>query len=78
MGSDDGDPDERPAHRVYVDEFQIGVHPVTYAEFAAFVQATGHRAPAIYELPLVVTAGGPERERAFRQSGQPVRLADFS
>ena len=71
MGSEDADPDERPIHRIFVDEFQIGVHPVTQAEYAAFVQATGYRSPAIYELPLVVTAGGPDRERAFRQSGQP-------
>ena len=71
MGSDDADDDERPAHRVHVDDFLIAVHPVTQAEYARFVHETGHRAPAIYELPLVVTAGGSERERAFRAAGQP-------
>lgn len=70
MGSDDGDEDERPAHRVHVEEFNIGVQPVTHAEYARFVQETGHRVPAVYELPLVVTAGGHERERAYRATGQ--------
>lgn len=71
MGSEDADEDERPAHTVQLDDFMIGVQPVTNAEYARFVHATGWRAPAIYELPLVVTAGGAERERAFRAAGQP-------
>lgn len=71
MGSDDADDDERPPHRVHLDDFHIAVHPVTHAEYARFVHATGWRAPAVYELPLVVTAGGAERERAFRVTGQP-------
>lgn len=70
MGSDEGDEDERPAHRVHVDEFHMAVHPVTHAEYARFVNETGYRAPAVYELPLVVTAGGPERERTFRMASQ--------
>ena len=71
MGSDDADDDEKPAHRVHLDDFLIAVHPVTHAEYARFVRETGHRAPAIYELPLVVTAGGRDREKAFRSAGQP-------
>jgi formylglycine-generating enzyme required for sulfatase activity len=71
MGSDDGEPDERPAHRVHVDGFTIGVQPVTNAEYARFVAATGHRAPGIYELPLVVTANDGDREDVFRASSQP-------
>jgi formylglycine-generating enzyme required for sulfatase activity len=68
MGSDEGEQDERPAHRVHVDEFQIGVQQVTNAEYARFVGQTGHRSPGVYELPLVVTAGNGEREAAFRQT----------
>jgi len=71
MGSEDAEEDERPAHRVHVDDFLMGVQPVTNADYARFVHDTGHRTPAIYELPIVVKAGGVERERSFRQSGGP-------
>lgn len=71
MGSSDAEDDERPVHGVHIDDFLIGVHPVTHAEYARFVADTGHRAPAIYELPLVVTSGGRDRERTFRTVGQP-------
>ncbi|PYR78730.1 MAG: sulfatase modifying factor 1 (C-alpha-formyglycine- generating enzyme 1) [Acidobacteria bacterium] len=77
MGSDDADEDERPAHRVHVDDFFIGVQPVMNREYARFVRDAGHRAPAIYELPLVVTAGGADRERLFRQTGTPYVWSDF-
>jgi formylglycine-generating enzyme required for sulfatase activity len=81
MGAEDGEDDERPIHRVHLDDFLIGVRPVTSAEYARFVRDTGHRSPAIYDLPVVVTAGGPERERSFRligaayvwEDGQPPR-----
>lgn len=71
MGSGDGDEDERPAHRVHLGDFLIAVHAVTHAEYAHFVRETGHRPPAIYELPLVVTIGGRDREGAFRSAAQP-------
>jgi sulfatase modifying factor 1 len=76
MGSDSADDDERPAHRVHLDDFLMAVHPVTHADYARFVRETGHRAPAVYELPLVVTAGGREREKAFRSAGQPYIWVD--
>jgi sulfatase modifying factor 1 len=71
MGSEDAEEDERPPHRVHVDDFLLAVHPVTNLEYARFVRETGHRVPAIYELPLVVTVGSRDRERTFRSSGQP-------
>lgn len=42
MGSDHHYPEEAPAHRVSVDGFWIDATPVTNAQFAAFVEATGH------------------------------------
>ena len=70
MGNDEGDDDERPVQRVHVDEFRIGVQPVTNAEYARFVDDTGQRPPCVYELPLVVTAGNEEREEAFRRMSE--------
>ena len=46
MGSDDGRPDERPVHRVWIDAFEIGVCQVTNGEFAAFANATGYPRPS--------------------------------
>jgi sulfatase modifying factor 1 len=42
MGDEQGRPDERPVHRVYVSAFAMAVLPVTNTEYAAFVRATGH------------------------------------
>jgi formylglycine-generating enzyme required for sulfatase activity len=42
MGSDAFYPEERPAHRVTVDGFWMDEHPVTNAEFARFIYATGY------------------------------------
>ncbi len=55
MGAEDGEDDERPAHRAYIDEFFIGTHPVTNAEYAAFIRETGHPSPNIRALPLMVS-----------------------
>lgn len=71
MGSAEGDADERPPHPVEVDDFLMAARPVTNAEYAAFVRDTNQRPPAIYDLPLVVTAGGRERERVFRAAAKP-------
>jgi len=62
MGADDGDEDERPVHRIYVDDFAIGTYPVTNAEYAQFVHETGHPSPAVRALPLIAGA----RESDFR------------
>jgi formylglycine-generating enzyme required for sulfatase activity len=40
MGSNTIDNDERPAHKVTVDDFYIGKYEVTYAEFLRFEHAT--------------------------------------
>jgi sulfatase modifying factor 1 len=67
MGSE-GSVDERPAHAVHLQAFAIGIQAVTNAEYGRFVHETGYRAPAVDELPLVVVAGGREREHIFRTS----------
>lgn len=42
MGTDNGSPDEGPAHEVDVPAFQMDKFDVTNADFAIFVQATGY------------------------------------
>ena len=76
MGSDDGEDDERPSHVVQLDEFLIGraAGHATRNTPASFARS-GHRAPAIHELPLVVTAGGGEREDAVPADRRALRLA---
>ncbi len=51
MGSDDGAPDERPVHRVWVDAFELAATQVTNAEYARFVESTGHAPPPFWTDP---------------------------
>lgn len=51
MGSDNGQDDERPIHRVWVDAFEMSIHPVTRAGYAQFIEATGHAAPRDWNDP---------------------------
>ena len=56
MGSDAGEPDERPAHPVKLKAFRMEVTEVTNARFAAFVTATGYvtvaeRQPDVTKVP---------------------------
>ena len=51
MGSLEGQADERPVRRVWVDTFEIAVHPVTRREYEAFLNATGHPQPREWDNP---------------------------
>ncbi|MFP3513312.1 SUMF1/EgtB/PvdO family nonheme iron enzyme, partial [Peribacillus sp. SIMBA_075] len=42
MGSDRFYPEEGPVHEVAVEPFELDATPVTVAQFAAFVDATGY------------------------------------
>ena len=53
MGSDSGQDDERPVHAVYVDAFDMSVHPVTRGEYARFLEAAGHDAPRDWTDPAL-------------------------
>src|SRR5207247_2431759 len=37
--------DDRPAHKVYLDAYEIDAHEVTNSDYGLFVKATGHRKP---------------------------------
>ena len=45
MGSEDGEPDERPPRKVFLDEYYIDKFEVTVAQFRKFCKEAGHRMP---------------------------------
>jgi formylglycine-generating enzyme required for sulfatase activity len=68
MGADEHSDNERPSHRVYLDEFYLGVHAVTNEEYANFVRATDHPSPTIRNLPTVVL---PDQTAMFLELAAP-------
>jgi sulfatase modifying factor 1 len=51
MGCDQGQDDERPVHRVWVDVFEMAVFQVRNRDFALFVEASGHPTPSHWDAP---------------------------
>jgi hypothetical protein len=51
MGSDNGDPDESPIHKVYLDAFYIDIYEVTNSQYKKFIDATGHKPPRFWNDP---------------------------
>jgi len=79
MGSDRHYPEERPAHTVRVHGFWMDTHPVTNAEFAAFVRATGYVTAAEQPLdphlhPGVVLGSRAPGSFVFCKTTKPVDL----
>ena len=63
MGSDHDYPEESPVQEVSVQAFEISIHEVTNAEFAAFVAATGYMTTAELPLPADKYPGLPDEYR---------------
>jgi len=51
MGCDTGRDDERPAHRVWVDAFELAAYQVTNGEYACFLAATKQSKPLHWDDP---------------------------
>jgi formylglycine-generating enzyme required for sulfatase activity len=51
MGCEQGRDEERPVHRVWVDEFLLGVYPVRNRDYRQFLEATGHPQPPFWNHP---------------------------
>jgi sulfatase modifying factor 1 len=51
MGSDQGQDNERPVHRVWVDEFLLATCQVTNSEYARFLRDTGTHPPPSWDDP---------------------------
>jgi sulfatase modifying factor 1 len=45
MGCEQGRDEEKPVHRVWLDAFEMAVHQVRNRDYAAFLAATGSKAP---------------------------------
>jgi formylglycine-generating enzyme required for sulfatase activity len=74
-GGPDAMPDARPIHRVSVDGFWMDATEVTNAQFARFVEATGH--VTIAELPVEVPGGrATPGSVVFTPPREPVPLDD--
>jgi sulfatase modifying factor 1 len=82
MGSNDFYPEERPARRARVESFAIDCCPVTNAEFARFVEATGYVTVAERPIdPAQYPGASPELcvpgSAVFRRALRPVNLANW-
>ena len=82
MGSDDHYPEEVPRHRTHVEAFRIDAHPVTNAQFAAFVRDTGYvtvaeRPLSADEYPQLPAADRQPGSLCFRPTSGPVDLRNW-
>ena len=59
MGCDAGQDNEKPVHRVWVDEFRLAVCQVTNAEYVRFMHATGAIAPPFFDDPALSSPEQP-------------------
>jgi formylglycine-generating enzyme required for sulfatase activity len=60
MGCDAGRDDEKPAHRVWIDAFELAAFQTTNAEYARFLRETNHTPPLLWS------------DSNFDQPAQPV------
>ena len=65
MGCDQGRDEERPVHRVWVDDFLLGVYPVRNRDYQTFLEATRHAPPPVWNQP------------EFRHPDQPVAAVSW-
>jgi formylglycine-generating enzyme required for sulfatase activity len=49
MGSEKGDNDEKPVHKIHLERYRIAKVPTTNAQYRLFVKTTGHQSPGHWE-----------------------------
>jgi formylglycine-generating enzyme required for sulfatase activity len=81
MGNISGTSDERPLHKVSVNNFQIGEYEVTISEFKRFIDATGYKTDAEQPDTVRLKHGLPPRgiyngSWKMDMNGNPVNLQD--
>jgi len=82
MGAAGFYPEEQPVRQVQVAPFAIERHPVTTAQYAAFVDATGYRTVAERPMDPALYPGADPADlvpgaMVFRQTPGPVNLGDW-
>ncbi len=75
MGTERGQEDERPPHRVFVDGFELGVFPVTRAEYRVLHRRDGARAASRLVASSVRAIGSPGRRRQLARCDGVLRVA---
>ncbi|MDP1623281.1 MAG: formylglycine-generating enzyme family protein [Bacteroidales bacterium] len=63
MGSNSGNENETPAHKVMVSSFSIGKYEVTFGEYKIFVDSTGYKTDAEQHDTVRIKQGLPPREK---------------
>jgi len=59
MGCDTGRDDEKPAHRVWVDAFELAAYQTTNADYAHFLEEARHPSPPLWDDPNFSEAEQP-------------------
>jgi len=75
MGWEQGHPNERPVHPVWVDEFVLATTPVTNADYAAYLAATGVPPPAFWGRPEFARPRQPVVGLSWDEAGLFARWA---
>jgi sulfatase modifying factor 1 len=57
MGSNDGLPNERPEHQVFLDAYWIDLYEVTLSSYQKFLEATNHNPPPTWDDESATTVG---------------------
>ncbi|MBN1364357.1 MAG: formylglycine-generating enzyme family protein [Syntrophaceae bacterium] len=74
MGSNDGDVDEKPLHKVYVDDFYMDKYEVTNAQYCRFLNEKGNQS----EGGRTWLDIGSAARKIVRQSGQYVPKSGYA
>lgn len=72
-----GDPDEMPEHKVYLDAYLIDKYEVTNAQYKAFVDATNHRPPKLWQPARAGSGSGEGITYPPEKADHPVVYVDW-
>jgi len=59
MGDDNGEDNEKPAHEVYIDAFELGRHEITHQQYVDYLNEALEAGEIVYESGIVSGRKGP-------------------